>query len=267
MEAEIATPNAREDTIRSLFKAIAVLDCFSRRDKQLSIADIAKRIGVPRGTAHRIVMTLWELGLLERQKDREQFRLGMKLFEYGTTVLNNLELQGIASPFVATLTKATGLIVHLSVFDGERATIIKRVEPNREHSNSMVTIEAAPCHVTSTGKAILAFQPEDVIERIIRAGLPAFTHRSITDPQRFRDELAGVRRLGYSVDDEEQTIAIRCVGAPIRNAAGRVFASLSVSGTTRKFPESQIEPLGGVVIQYANAISTQLGFTGIAASA
>lgn len=257
--ADVAT-HQRDDTVRSIVKAIAVLDCFSTLDRQLSVAEIAKRIGVPRGTAHRIATTLWNAGLLERERDREHFRLGLKLFEYGTTVLANLELQDKARPFIEALTKVTGLIVHLSVFDGERATIIKRGEPNRDRPNTVVTIESAPCHVTSTGKAILAFQPADVIDRIVGLGLPTFTHKSITQRERFVEDLAEVRIRGYAIDDEEHEIGIRCVGAPIRNVSGRVFASLSVSGNVRKFPESQTAAMASLVMQYAAAISAQLGY-------
>jgi hypothetical protein len=83
----------RDDCVRSIEKAVAILDCFSTLDRHLSVAGIARQTGIPRGTAHRIIATLRDHGLLERDRGRDHYRLGMKLFEYGTTVLDTMELQ------------------------------------------------------------------------------------------------------------------------------------------------------------------------------
>jgi DNA-binding IclR family transcriptional regulator len=121
-------------------------------------------------------------------------------------------------------------------------------------------IEAAPAHCTSTGKAILAFQPPAIIAKIIAQGLMRYTPHTISDSDELLNELALVRERGYAVDNEELSIGIRCVGAPIRNVSGRVFAAVSVSGPARKVPDSRIAGLAELVIHYADAISAQLGY-------
>jgi DNA-binding IclR family transcriptional regulator len=250
----------RDDSVRSIDKAIAILDCFSARERKLSVATIARQIGIPRGTAHRIITTLREHGLLERDREREHYRLGMKLFEYGTTVLGNMELQREAKSFVEALTKVSGLSVHLCVFDGTRSTIVNRTERDGERANTTVVIEAAPAHCTSTGKAVLAFQPPAITAKVVSLGLRKHTPHTIVDGEALEAELARVRDLGYAVDNEEDSIGIRCVGAPIRNVSGRVFAAVSVSGPARKIPETRFPELGELVIHYAEAISAQLGY-------
>ena len=219
----------RDDSVRSIEKAIAILDCFSTLDRQLSVATIAKQIGIPRGTAHRIIATLRSHGLLEQDRERDNYRLGMKLFEYGTTVLGTMELHREAKSFVEALTKVSGLSVSLCVFDGARSTLVNRTERDGEHANSTVLIEAAPAHCTSTGKSVLAFQPPAIVAKVIALGLMRFTPQTISDSDSLLKELALVRKRGYAVDDEEHSIGIRCVGAPIHNLSGRVFAAMSVS--------------------------------------
>lgn len=250
----------RDDTVRSIEKAVAVLDCFSTRERNLSVAEIARQTGLPRGTAHRIISTLRDCGLLERDRVRDHYRLGIKLFEYGTIVLNTMDLQREAKSFVEALTKVSGLSVHLCVFDGVQSTIINRTGHDRERANTTVVIEAAPVHCTSTGKAVLAFQPPALISKIIALGLRQYTTHTIVDPTALLRELDEVRKRGYAIDNEEHSIGVRCVGAPIRNLSGRVFAALSVSGPARKIPDSAFAPLGQLVTHYAAAVSAQLGY-------
>ena len=95
---------------------------------------------------------------------------------------------------------------------------------------------------------------------MIAVGLPSYTPNTITDPSALRDDLAAIRRCGYSVDNEELSLGTRCVGAPIRNMNGRVFASISISGPTRRLTRKKIAATGRLVIQYADAISVQLGY-------
>jgi DNA-binding IclR family transcriptional regulator len=243
--------------LKSVLKALAALECFSVRDRKLSASEIARRTGLPRGTTHRILTTLREAGLLEQERDK--YRLGLKLFELGNVFLANMDLQREAQSFVEALTKVTGETVHLCVFDGRQTTLIRRSEPSRERTNRIVVVETSPAHCTATGKAALAFQPESVVTRVMRLGLRGYTARTITDQTLLGQELEKIRHRGYAVDDEEYCVGMRCVGAPIRNSSGRVFASISVSAPVRRLTEARVASTGRLVAQYAEGISAQLG--------
>ncbi len=248
------------ELVKSLLKASAVLECFSRLERKLSVAEVAKRTGLPRATVHRVMATLREIGFVEQERERDQYRLGLRLFELGNAVLANMALHREAKSFVEALTVVSGERVQLCVFDGLKSTLINRTEPSQERTNTVVVMEAAPAHCTATGKAALAFQPEATISRVIAVGLRSYTPNTITDVKSLRDELAAIRRRGYAVDNEELSLGIRCVGAPIRNMNGRVFASISVSGPTRRLTRNKIAATGRLVVQYADAISVQLGY-------
>ena len=248
-------------SVKSLFKMLEVLEAFSSTDPELSVVEIARRTGLPRTTVHRIVDSLRSVGFLEQDASRDRYRLGIKLFELGGSALMNLPLYREAPPFVDTLAKLSGEDVHLCIFDGAQMVFVNRrshVAP-RPH-NTVITMEASPCHSTGVGKAALAFQSDAVIDRVIRAGLPRFTPNTIVEPKRLKAELAAIRSRGYSVDDCEHEPELRCVGAPIRNGAGRVFAAVSASGPSRRVTPERVPELARAVMTHAELLSIRLGY-------
>lgn len=262
MDDELITPSKeRDDTLlKTVLKATAVLECFSTLDRKLSSAQIAKRLKMPRGTVHRLIVTLREVGFIEQERERDEYKLGLKLFELGNVVLANMDLHREAKSFVDALTAVTGEAVHLCVFDGTQTTLIHRTEATQERTNTIVVMEASPAHCTATGKAALAYQSENVLEKVLALGLKPLTPNTITEPSKLRAELEQIREKGYAIDDEELQPGIRCVAAPIRNASGRVFASVSVSGPARRITKAKTKSLSALVIHYADAISTSLGY-------
>jgi len=247
-------------SVKSLFKMLDVLECFSSTDRELSVVEISQRSGLPRTTVHRIVDSLRAVGFLDQEASRDRYRLGLKLFELGSTALTNLPLYREAPPFVDTLAKLSGNDVHLCVFDGAEMVFVNRSDQatGRPH-NTVITMEKTPCHSTGVGKAALAYQSEAVIDRIVRAGLSRFTDKTIVDGRRFKQDLAATRASGYSIDDCEHEADLRCVGAPIRNAAGRVFAAVSASGPTRRVPQERVPELAKLVTSHAELLSIRLG--------
>lgn len=259
--ASALPPEEGRQNVKSLLKMLDVLECFSAADWELSAAEIARRTGLPRPTVHRIVDSLRVVGFLEQEASRERYRLGIKLFELGNTAITNLPLYREARPFVDTLAKLSGEVVHLCVFDGTHMVFVERAEhgSGRPH-NTVTTMEATPCHSTGVGKATLAFQPEPVLDRIIRLGLHRFTPHTIIDPEALRREMAAIRERGYAIDDREHEADVRCVAAPIRNSAGRVFAGISVSGPARRIAEERVPALAPLVVSHAEQISIRLGY-------
>jgi DNA-binding IclR family transcriptional regulator len=241
----------------SYFKMMAVLECFSRSDRALTVLQISKRTELPRTTVHRLVSTLKTLGLLEQDRDRERYRLGLKLFELGNTVLANMDVQREAAESINTLSNKTGLSVHLGVFDGHGIIMVSRHDSRG--LNNVITLESAAAHCSATGKAVLAHQGEVVVRRLVNEGLPAFTAHTITDAEALREELRKTLARGYSIDDMEYEEWRRCVGAPIWNASGRVFAAISVTGDKARFDERTIPEFASLVKQQARLISVRLG--------
>jgi DNA-binding IclR family transcriptional regulator len=251
-------PARSDESLKSLTKVSHLLDCFNIAHRTLTLAEICARTGYPRSTTHRLLAAMREVGFIEQDRERDSYRLGLRLFELGNTVLANLELHREGRGIVDALHRLTNHAVHLAVFDGHRAVVIQRTEAEPMLSNTMV--ENSPVHCTSVGKSILAYQPSEIVERVIDAGLPRFTESTITDPDALRDELHLTRQRGYAVDNSEHQPGLRCVGAPIRNQLGVVFAAISVSAPAWQLPVAEVDELSKVVIYHANLISQRLGY-------
>jgi DNA-binding IclR family transcriptional regulator len=247
-----------EEGLKSLVKVVRVLDAFSRTARALSLAEICRRTGYPRSTTHRLLSSMREAGLLDQDRNRDRYRLGLKLYELGNTVLANMDLHREARPYVEALGRLTGQVVHLAVFDGRHAVVIGKSESQID-ATSGAFLESAPAHCTSVGKAILAFQPDAILDTFLAEGLARFTDTTITDPALLRRELEMTRNRGYSIDQAEHQPGLNCVGAPIRDLSGRVFAAVSVSGPAWKTPLSEVGRVAKIVIHHADAISRTLG--------
>jgi DNA-binding IclR family transcriptional regulator len=261
--ADADSEGARDGGAKSFYKMAAVLDCFTRAKGQLSITEIVEKTGLPRTTIHRIVASLRDVGMIDQDGRRHDYRLGLKMFYYGSVVLANLDLDRRARPFVINLHQITGEIVHLHMFDGSHMVCIEREEMGDTRLTTLTTIEAAPIHSTSVGKAFLAFQSPQQIDKLIAdEGLERRTANTLATPEALLADLEAIRARGYAVDDEENELGVRCVGAPIRDSRGHVFASVSVSGPAERMPHSRLAGLAPTVIRAAQDISRELGWSG-----
>jgi DNA-binding IclR family transcriptional regulator len=246
--------------IQSIGKMMDILGCFSTLSRHLSLGQIATVAGVPRPTAHRMLSALKEIGFVEQDGRTSSYSLGIRLFELGSLALANLDLLREAKPFMDRLSRLSGETAHLGVFNGFEAIVVEREEPADRPVRGIRPSESTPAYCTGVGKALLAFQPPEVIERVIQIGLKAFTTNTITSPEKLRSEMQAIRERGYATDDSEHQIWTSCVAAPIRNAAGRVFASISVTGPADRMTAERIRQLAPVVVQTADTIARQLGF-------
>jgi DNA-binding IclR family transcriptional regulator len=244
--------------LKSLVKVVKILESFSRTARALSLAEICLHTGYPKSTAHRLLSSMRDAGLLDQDRNRDSYRLGLKLYEFGNTVLANMDLHREARPYVEALGRLTGQVVHLAVFDGRHAVVIGKSETQIDASSGGF-LESAPAHCTSVGKAILAFQSEDVLDAFVASGLARFTDTTITDPIVLKEELQLTKSRGYSMDQAEHQPGLHCVGAPIRDLSGRVFAAVSVSGPAWKLPLNDVGRLAKIVVHHADAISRSLG--------
>lgn len=242
-------------------KMLRILDCFTLRSGQLSVGDIADMTGMPRSTTHRWVTTLRNAGLLDQDHTGDVYRLGLRLIHLGNSALTNMDISRDARHVLEALSRSTGEKSHLCVFDGNQMIFVTRTIGGRAgRFNSTTTMESSPCYCTSVGKAVLAFQPTETIERIIKQGLHPYTRDTLTDPVKLRDDLATTRKRGYAINNGEMDAHERCIGAPVRNAAGRVIAGLSLSSTRRKLTDDRIPGLAQLVIKHAELLSIQLGY-------
>ncbi|MGC9447976.1 IclR family transcriptional regulator [Cereibacter johrii] len=241
-------------------KMLRILDCFTLKGGQLSVSEIAELTGMARSTAHRWVAILRDAGLLDQDYNRDAYRLGLRLIHLGNVALNSMDVSREARPVVEALGRAGGEMVRLYIFDGNQMIFVTRASGGRAgRFNATTVTETSPCYCSSVGKAVLAFQPDDVVERIIAQGLHPYTKNTLTDPDALREDLRRTRERGYSINNGEMDPGERCIGAPVRNPSGRIIAGLSLSSTPRRLTDERIPELAELVMRHAELLSIQLG--------
>ncbi len=242
-------------------KMLSILDCFALKVGQLSVSDIAEMTGMARSTAHRWVATLRDSGLLDQDRNRDVYRLGLRLIHLGNIALNGMDISREARHVVEALSRAGGEMGRLYIFDGNQMIFVTRTMGGRAgRYNATTVMETSPCYCSSVGKAVLAFQSEEVVERIIAQGLQAYNDSTLTDPDALREDLRLTRERGYSINNGEMDPSERCIGAPVRNPTGRVIAGLSLSSTPRRLTDERIPQLAALVVKHAEMLSLQLGY-------
>jgi DNA-binding IclR family transcriptional regulator len=259
LERRPRAPKART-RLSSVANALRLLKAFSDEHAEIGVSDLARRLGLAKSTVHRLASTLLEEGVLEQSAEDGKYRLGLALFELGALVRRKMDFTAAARPFLRMLMEKTGETAHLAILDHGSVLYMITHESQQAIRVSSSAGTRAPAHGTAVGKALLAFQPEEWIERVVSHGLPASTPNTITDAKILRRELAAVRARGYAIDDEESEIGLRSMAAPIRADSGHVVAAISVAGPAHRVARKTLLQWSRTLVQAADAASQRLGW-------
>ena len=220
--------------IEVLNRAVDVLTAFTRGPGTvLSLAELARRTGLPKPTLHRLLATLDALCLVERTANG--YQLGIRLFELGEHVPRKQRLREAALPFLQDLFEASHDTVHLAVLDGTDVVYLERIRGHHSVKPASRVGGRLPAFCTGVGKAQLAFVP-DAIAAVMAMPLVARTAYTVTDHQVLAAQLERVRETGIAFDREENTIGVVCVAAPIL-VDGRPVGAVSVTCAQPTDPE------------------------------
>jgi IclR family acetate operon transcriptional repressor len=241
-------------------KAFGIVEALApETDRGLTLADLSLRVALPKSTVHRYLTTLVELGLAQRS-DSDRFRLGTKVVELAGIYLAGSDLRQECQSVLDALSERTNETVHLAVRSEAEVVYIAKVESR--HAVRMYSYIGArlPMYSTALGKAMLAFGPADWLRETVARGLVARTAHTIANAAALEADLATIRGRGYSLDNEENELGVRCVGAPVFDFSRSVIAAISLSGPTDRMDRKRSSELGPVVRDAALSISTRMGY-------
>lgn len=248
--------------VNTVAKALQILDALSESQPQ-GVSDLARNLGLPKSSVYSILETLVSEKIVEKNMQTGKYSLGVKLIELGNCAQTGLDICRIAAPFLQGLNVKFDETVHLTVLDNYEVLYIDCIESRRRLRTYSVIGVRAPLHCTSVGKAILAFLPDDEIRKIVaEKGLPVFTAATIASPERLAAEVDTIRKQGFAIDNMEHEEHLRCVGAPIFNSQGSVFAALSLSGPAERNTMERILEMAPEVVAAGLEISRRLGWRG-----
>ncbi len=228
--------------VKSLVKAVNVLECFSVQNPELGITEIATMLDTQKSTVHNILTTFQKLGYISQNPDNGKYSLGIKLLQFSYIINSHIGIRKFLFPYMRKLFEESGETTYMGIPRECEVIYIECLAANGMAASRSIQGEHAPMSCTAIGKAMLAYMPEMFNKAC--ADLKKFTDTTITTPDALRENLALTRERGYSVDDMEHEYGIVCVGFPVFGLNGKVIAALSVSGPSLRFDSERLVKVG-----------------------
>ncbi|MGA2101450.1 MAG: IclR family transcriptional regulator [Candidatus Sulfotelmatobacter sp.] len=242
-------------------RALGMLEAVAQEPDGLSNAEISRKLQIPKSSASYILRTLEKQGYLNRDSHSGKYRVGLKILSLSRGALSGIDVRELALPIMRHLVEKTSLTCHLAILDGSEAVYIEKVEPPGFIRMDTWVGRRMRVHATSVGKALVAHIQRERLEKMLaEAGMEKRTHKTITTVPKFLKELEKVRAQGYAVDDEENNLEARCVGAPVFNQLGGIEASLGLSGTIHQVNSQTMPRILEALKDAARHLSMQLGY-------
>jgi DNA-binding IclR family transcriptional regulator len=246
--------------IQSVERALMMLEEVAASPAPLSAAEVARRAGVNRGTAWRLLATLEHYDLVERSPDDGHYRLG-----YAPTRLaaisRGVPLVRRARPVIEGLATQLDECVYLQVASGGDLIVLDEVRSMRPVQVDLARLKV-PLHCGSAGKIFLAFLPQREVEEFLERPLEAFTRRTVTDPVRLREELARARSDRYAVAYQEHLADWGGLTAAVCDAANRAVAYINVTVPSYRYTEAKMRGLVGPLLEAAAELERRVATRG-----
>lgn len=252
--------------VQSVERVLNIIEVMAGEGAPVTVTELAEKVGLKISTVHRLLTTLSHRGYIDQDPKNNKYRLGMKLLEVGNAVLKISDIRTVARPYLEELVERCNETANLAILDDCDVVYIDQVE-----SKNMIIVKMfaqignrGPIHCTASGKALMAFLPDERVEEILNTiTFEKFTNETITDPQHLKKELERVRQDGYALDWGEREEHVRCIAGPIFNHEGRVIASTSVSGPSTRITTYYMKnELVDIIKDVTTKISSQMGYVG-----
>lgn len=245
----------------TLLKGLKMLQALASSERPRGVTDLAQELGLTKSNSHRLLKTLVASGFVQTNPETGKYAATLKIWELGSLILARVDVKSVAGAYLQELADNTGETVHLSLLVENVVVYIDKIDslqPVRAYSQIG---KSAPAYCVATGKALLAFQSEDVVARVCKS-LEQFTSRTLNNPDELRRELARVRQLGYAINRGEWREDVCGVGAPIRDSSRQVVAAVGISGPASRLKPTFMRDQAPEIIATAAKISRALGYLG-----
>lgn len=257
------TTNKQEDShLSSVKNALRILKSFTMDESEKKISEISSALGLNKSTVSRTMTTLASEGFVYKDPESKKYRLGLSILSLSGIVNNNLDVYRESQPILNRLVENIGETAHVSVLDNLEVIYLQKVECNHPVRFLTHVGKRNPPYCTSSGKVLLAYSNEDVINQVIEKGLTKFTKNTITSPQKLRTHLKQIKEDGFANSIEEILDGVTSIAAPIYDYKGQVIAALSVVGPKQRIQSQKIPSYTKKVIAAAKEISERMGYRG-----
>jgi len=249
------------NAVRSVDRAAALLLALGECPGAAGVTELARRLGLHKSTASRLLATLEKRGLVEQDDETGKYRLGLVVIRLAERAERTLDLRGLAMPELERLARLTRETVGLGVVDGDSLLTVAQVDGPNLIAVGDWTGRSTPLHCVASGKVLMAALAEREVVRVVKRGLARYTERTLVDLEPLLEELARIRRRGYATAIGEYELGLNAVAAPVHDARGQVIAAVDIWGPTFRLTPRRMPELAAQVRETAAAISVRLGGT------
>jgi DNA-binding IclR family transcriptional regulator len=241
----------------AVVRAINLITMFASTSEEASLSEVSERQGLSRSVTHKLLQVLLDQGLVQYDAARKTYRVGVGLYKLATAVLHETSFVQMAREMMRELVNRTGESACLNLLDSARgAFTVAAVEESAEPLQYVIEVGRwHPLHAGASGKAILAFQPDAVLDRALDHKLSAITPMTPTDALQVRRQLTEIRKNGYCLSEGERLEGAVGVAAPILDSTGVAIGSVQLTIAAHRFKRSKLADLRQAVMDAAHSIS------------
>ncbi len=246
-------------SVQSVDRTLTLFEMLIDIDGDLGMRELSERSGIPVATVHRLLGVLVKRGYVRRSASTRRYGVGSVALSLASRIRTQGGLRQQAQPYLRELVLLTSESANLGLLEGGMAVYVAQVEGPRMMRLFTEVGNRVPYHACATGKALVAFQAQDVREALLlQSQLTRHTSTTITDRERLRLELAKIASQGYALDEGEYEEGVRCVAVPVLDSRDQALAALSVSGpggrVTRERLDAWIPRMKAAATQLAHAV-------------
>lgn len=258
-----ATVASRSDMqmVQSVEKALLIIELLMRHGEAMPAREIALRIGINRTTVHRLLNSLMRRGWVEKEPEGAGYRISLRYLVLSSLAYQQRDVLTSMRPTLVRLSELSRETVHVGVLDGFHIVHVDKVDsPERVGVSSTIGTRAL-AHLTSLGKAILAVSPVETVEAYVAHAKPHLERDTRLDTAWLLDDLERTRQRGYSVDDEEDSLGVRCIGSAIVAGDGEPIFAISITGPAGRFTMDRAHACAPALMEATTAVSQELGWS------
>jgi len=253
---------SRHRPVKSLIKALRILDALGDRPGGLGITDLSSALGAPKSTVHRLVATLEAAGYAVFDPPTARYVLGSRVAKLGEQLNYQSPLLTFGVSTLEQLTNNCKEASHLAILEGTEVVYVSREESKDPVRISFGMGHRAPAHCTALGKALLAGLTDAEIRMLYKnqRKLERLTPQTCASLDDLVAQMAAIRREGIASDNEEYMPGLRCVAAPVRDFSARIVAAMSLSMFKHKMTAQRRALFKAALLQAGADLSQKLGF-------